>query len=343
MSKRPSHVARLQSDTQTIPNARTGGVKPLPGEPRLQDPTVTEWNDLGGAAEAPPGNGQVVDEVPQNDDAKQDQIRVLLNRQLATDETPPAEDAPAEPAAAAPAPAAAPTRRERLDGLDAKVEGEKQRLALERQLGEERKRREAAEAAAADPIAAARARGMTVDQILDLALAEPGEKPPAAPAIPAEVDKRLTAIEQRERDLQRREALGVVESLTKDLDIPVVRATNRVTVTDGQGGSRVMSGRELVLETAKRLWEQEGSPAGQQHAYIAKAAPLVEEQLVEDQRPAFEAYASKRGAKVDPPKPTVPPTLGRRTGGSAPNAPAAPTLPEDDHERREAIKRRMGW
>jgi hypothetical protein len=356
MAKRNAPSRIMSESPAGIPNAREGGVKANPGESRLLPATETPWNDLASTGETPPDNNQVVEETPP-DEGKEEQIRALLNRQFKEEpeEKPPA----ATPAAAAPAvpadekpPAAAPpaTRKDILGALAS----EKARLKLEGQLRDERAKRTAAEQAVADPIAAARARGMTTEQILDLAL---GEKPapPAHVAPPAtEADKRLTRLEQERAQEKRTAALGVVDALTKDLDIPVVRATQRVTVTDGQGGSVVMSGKELVLETAKRLWEDDGSPDGQNHLYVAKAAQAVEAQLIEDQKDAFEAYAAKRGAPAggapaaDPaptpkPKADAPPALGRRTGGAGVQPAAAVKLPDDEDERHTAIKARFGW
>ncbi len=354
MAKRNAAPSRLMSSPAApIPNAREGGVKAGPGESRLLESSVTEWNDLAATGEVPPDNNQVIEDT-KPDDEKQEQIRALLNRQLHTEDKPdePAPAAAAAPAAAPveekpPVPAEPPATRKDIFGA---LASEKARLKLEGELREERKARKAAEDAVADPIAAARKRGLTTEQILDLALGtKDAPAAPAAPAIPPEVDKRLSAIEQREANLRQQQALQVVDSLTKELDIPVVRATQRVTVTDGNGGQTVMSGKELVLETAKRLWEMDGSPEGQNHHYIAKAAPLVEAQLIEDQKPAFEAYAAKRGAPaggaapVAKPKPEAPPALGRRTGGAGAQPAAALKLPDDEDERHTAIKARFGW
>ncbi len=348
MAKRNAPSRIMSEAPAGIPNAREGGVKANPGESRLLPATETPWNDLASTGETPPDNNQVVEETPP-DEGKEEQIRALLNRQFKEPEEKPAAPAAAAPAAPAevkpPAPAAAPATRKDILGA---LASEKARLKLEGELRDERAKRTKAEQAVADPIAAARARGMTTEQILDLAL---GEKPAPAPATPApatEADKRLTRLEQERAQEKRTAALGVVDALTKDLDIPVVRATQRVTVTDGQGGSVVMSGKELVLETAKRLWEDDGSPDGQNHLYVAKAAQAVEAQLIEDQKDAFEAYAAKRGAPAGgapevKPKPEAPPALGRRTGGAGAQPAAAIKLPEDEDERHTAIKARFGW
>jgi hypothetical protein len=109
-----------------------------------------------------------------------------------------------------------------------------------------------------------------------------------------------------------------------------------------------MSGRELVLQTAQRLWERDGKPDGDRRKYIAKAAPLVEQQLVDDQKDAFEAYASKvagrtPAAAAAPPKPRkAPPSLGRNTGGGGAAPAASLKLSDDIDERQQQIKARLG-
>jgi len=233
------------------------------------------------------------------------------------------------------------------------VAAERAKLDIERQLGEERRKRQEAEAAlSGDLLSIARAKGITRDQALDLLMADPAtlpDKPPEKPSTDPALNDRVAKLEQREAEINRREAMTIVERLTEKMDIPVVRATRRVTVESSDGKTEVMSGLELVHATARRLWEQDGSPAGQQHAYVAKAAPLVEEQLIEDQRGVLEAYAAKRGAPAaaatPPKKPTPAPSVGKRTGGAAPRAGSNEALPAnlEAEERREAVKARFGW
>jgi len=370
---KPNRSTRIETESSGIPNAREGGVRLKPGESRLQDPTEETWNDLSNEGSPPPDNNQVVDddeapEAARTDDEKQDKIRTLLGRQFSGKEV--ADDAAAvvdginartEEVAGGAAAATEdeeeeeapanepPTRRDLMDRVDA----EQRRLALEKQLGTERRAREQAEAQLKGGLlAVAKAQGLTKDQAIDALLSADDAAPaPAAPAPAATdpgVNDRLTRLEQRERDINRREALGVVDEVTKELDIPVVRATSRVTVSEDGGRTTVMSGRELVLQTAQRLWERDGKPDGDRRKYIAKAAPLVEQQLVDDQKEAFEAYAAKvAGGKAPAPTPTpkprkAPPSLGRNTGGGGAAPAASLKLSDDIDERQQQIKARLG-
>ncbi len=365
---KPNRSTRIETESSGIPNAREGGVRLKPGESRLQDPSESTWNDLSNEGSPPPDNNQVVDdaeapEAARTEDDKQDKIRALLGRQFSGKEV--TDGAAPVVAGAAPAatedeeeetetPAAdePPTRRDLMDRVDA----EQRRLTLEKQLGTERRAREQAEAQLKGGLlAVAKAQGLTKDQAIDALLSAnddgataPAAAAPAASTDPA-VNDRLTRLEQRERDINKREALSVVEEVTKDLDIPVVRATSRVTVSEDGGRTTVMSGRELVLQTAQRLWERAGKPDGDRRQFITKAAPLVEQQLVEDQKDAFEAYASKvnggkaPAAAATPPKTRkAPPSLGRSTGGGGAAPAASLKLSDDADERSQQIKARLG-
>jgi len=378
-SAAPTRNNRVESPSASkIPNAREGGVRPAPGESRLQDPTVTDWNDLANPSEfgEQPPDGVIPDEdheerqAAQSAEEKEQKIRALLGRQLghtdddgagaagATDDggetTETTEggetETEEEPAAAASgADEKPPSRRD----LMASVDAEQKRLTLERELGNERQARRAAEEALKGGLlAAAKRQGLTKDQAIDLLLSDPNEGTTPAPAAntPDPVNERLTRLEQREREVNKREALEVVETVTKDLDIPVVRATARVSVPGADGRTVVMSGRELVLQTAQRLWENAGKPAGDRKAFIAEAAPLVEAQLIDEQKEAFEAYAKKNGggsssASPTPkpkPKPTAP-ALGRRSPGPGARPAKEMKLPDDPDERRNAIKARFNF
>lgn len=370
-SAKPNRGNRIESGGSSIPNAREGGVRPAPGESRLQDPSETPWNDLASAkdfGETPPdGDDTPTDEIEERQVAqsaaeKQDKIRTMLGRQFSGGAEPgegtPAveavtEEAPAteeEQATEVPAAEEPPSRRT----LMASVDAEQKRLGLERELGNERKARKQAEEALKGGLGEiARRQGLTKDQALELILSDPNAD--AAPTKPATttdpgVNDRLTRLEQRERDVNKREALGVVDEVTKELSIPVTRATARVTVTDEKGRTEVMSGRELVLRTAQRLHELDGSPSGvDRRTYITKAAAKVEAQLIDDQKDAFEAYAQSKGAApaaaAPPAKPrAAPPSLGRRAAGpgATPAGAGGAKLPEDPDERRTAIKARFG-
>jgi len=379
---KPNRSTRIETESSGIPNAREGGVRLKPGESRLQDPSESTWNDLSNEGSPPPDNNQVVDddeapEVARTEDEKQDKIRTLLGRQFSGKEV--ADDAAAvvdginarteevaggaaatedeEEETETPAADEPPTRRDLMDRVDA----EQRRLTLEKQLGTERRAREQAEAQLKGGLlAVAKAQGLTKDQAIDALLSanDDGAAPVAAAPAPSTdpaVNDRLTRLEQRERDINKREALSVVEEVTKELDIPVTRATSRVTVTDetrrgndGKALTTVMSGRELVLQTAQRLWERAGKPDGDRRQFITKAAPLVEQQLVDDQKDAFEAYASKVAGKTPaaagtPPKPRkAPPSLGRNTGGGGAAPAASLKLSDDIDERQQQIKARLG-
>lgn len=355
MSKRSGPQTRVQSEPTKIEDARSNGVRPLPGESRRQDPTESVWNDLQSDTGGPPTTegAPVVDEGKVEGD-KEQQIRALLNKQLVKDE--PAEGETAEepetktdePVKTEVTEPAKPTRRDMLGNLDA----EKQKRKLERELKEERAARQTAEAALkGDLLAVARAKGLTKDQALNAILEAPDSTPAAAIAAADPINERLSRLEQRERDLNQRQALEVVETLTKDLDIPLVRASARIAVQDDKGVTRYLSGRELVLETAQQLWlddgeprDAQGRPTGQTE-YIRRAAAAAEEQLYEDDRPRFEAVIAKKAKApaAAPVKKEAAPAVGRRTGGAGPKVSAGDGLPEDVDERRMAIKARMGW
>ncbi len=348
------------------------GVKPAPGESRIQEPAEpTVWDPSSESQEtAPPADRATpaVDDTGKpaaapTDEDKAARIRKILNggggeeQEEETTETeeekPKADDKPAEPAKP-------PSRRDILAGLSA----EKQKRVLENQLREERQKREDAErraeaarrlATEGDILSIAKARGLTTDQAIDLLMNPPAEPRKPAPAAKPEDDtgERLSRLEQREREVIKREALSVLDEVTKDLDIPVVRATTRVAVADSAGRTQVMTGRELVLATAQRLWEADGKPAGDRRKYLAEAAPLVEQQLIDDDKERLEAYASKKNGgakpasdgkpapKPAPKKPPVP-SVGTRSGGATEKH-EPPALPDDPDERREAIKRRFGF
>lgn len=363
MAKR-SATAR-SAPTRMNVHVDNGHVKAEPGEARIQEPTVTEWDPMEGAVETPPEDKTVPKpdddappartEAPKDDADKQARIRKLLANEPEADAEP--EDKPAaEEKPRADEPAKPTSRRDILANLSA----ERAKRQLEQQLKDERAAREKAERDRdeatkllkdGDLLSFARARGLTTDQAIDLLMNPTAEQPkPAAPAVDP-INERLTRLEQRERDLLQREALARLEEETKELDIPVTRATSRVAVADGRGGTRVMSGRELVLATAQRLWEADGKPEGKQREYIKEAAPLVEEQLIADDKERFEAYAKKNGIKpaaaADKEKPAASkkppvPSVGSRSGGATAKV-EAPELPDDPDERRQAIKRRMGW
>jgi len=370
MAKRSPGPAAKAAARVNMPSDNSG-VKPGPGEARIQEPTVTEWNPMEESQEAPPDDTKPpIDDAgkyapPANAAEKEARIRKALfgdteaaDGDEAKDDTEQPDDKPA--ADAKPEPSKPPTRGDMMANLRA----EREKRTLENQLKEERAARKAAEeraeaarklATEGDILSIAKARGLTTDQAIDLLMNPPAEPTkPTAPAKPADdTNERLSRLEQREREVIRREALSVLDEETKELDIPVVRATTRVAVADGSGGTRVMSGRELVLATAQRLWEADGKPEGDRRKYFKEAAPLVEEQLIADDKDRLEAYARKVGgkpsgeakpaaAKPVAKKPPVP-SVGSRSGGGAAEKQEAPPLPDDPDERRQAIKRRLGW
>jgi len=363
MAKR-SALAR--SASTRMPRQDSGNVKAEPGESRIQEPTVTEWDPHASDLQEKPDDRTVpaIDDAqvgrpqatPPADEAdKQARIRKLLSNDAPDEE--PAED-PA-PAAEQPKPVAEPAKPPARRDILANLGAEKQKRQLEQQLKAERERADKAEKDRdeaskllkdGDLLSFAKARGLTTDQAIDMLMNPPAEpaKPPPAPAAD-QTNERLSRLEQRERDLLQREAMARLEEETKELDIPVTRATSRVAVTDNKGGSRIMSGRELVLATAQRLWEADGRPAGKQREYIKEAAPLVEQQLIDDDKDRFEAYAKKTGGgtpaaapKPAPAKKPAVPSVGSRSGGSSPKQ-EVPELPDDPDERRLAIKQRLGW
>lgn len=339
-----------------------GFTKPEAGESRIQEPTVTEWDPMEGTGETPPEDrstpsiddpnlGRSTPTPPKDEAEKQERIRKLLSNDQE-------EEKPAE-TAAKPEPAKEETKPASRRDILANLGAEKAKRSLEAQLKEERDKRVKAEqdAAAARKLMSeadirevAKARGMTTDQVIDMLLnpeAEATKPAQAAPQVDQQTNERLSRLEQRERELLQREALSRMDEETKELDIPVTRATNRVAVAQADGSTRIMSGRELVLATAQRLWEADGKPAGKQREYIKEAAPLVEEQLVADDKERFEAYAKKVGVKPaegKPPtkKPAVP-SVGSRSGGATARQEEPPPLPDDPDERRLAIKQRLGW
>lgn len=366
MAKR-SPTSRGVSTRMNV-NVDNGHVKPEPGEARIQEPTVTEWDPHDGDPGVKPEDARVPDindetvgrpvATPPADEAdKQARIRKLLSNEerAAEEET---EDQKPAPEAAKPAvsePVKPATRRDILANLGA----ERQKRTLEQQLKTERSTRERTErerddalklAREGDLLSIAKARGLTSDQAIDLLINPQAEQPKPAAAAPADqTNERLTRLELRERDLNRREALAVLDDETKELDIPVTRATNRVAVADDKGRTTIMSGRDLIMATAQRLWEADGKPAGDRRHYLKEAAPLVEETLINDDKDRFEAYAKRGGgtpAKPEP-KPVVTkkaavPSVGSRSGGATTKT-ETPELPDDPDERRQIIKRRLGW
>lgn len=366
MAKR-SATARSAPSRMNV-QVDNGHVKTEPGEARIQEPSVTEWDPTGDPTKeaAPPEDKRVPGahdtttpartEAPKDDADKQERIRKLLSNETPAAEETETEEKPAETEKPAAEPTKPTSRRDILANLGA----ERAKRSLEQQLKTEREARAEAERRADDAtkmlkdgdlLSFARARGLTSDQAIDLLMnpkAEAAKPEKPTPAADTQTNDRLTRLEQRERDLQRREALSVVEEETKELDIPVTRATSRVAVADENGRTRTMSGRDLIMETAQRLWESDGKPAGDRRKYIKEAAPLVEEQLIADDKDRFEAYA-KRGTVAAKPeakpattkKPAVP-SVGSRSGGSTAKV-ETPELPEDPDERRLAIKRRLGW
>ncbi len=356
----------VQHPPGEVENARAGGVRPTPGESRIQAPDESTWNDLADSEERPMSNNKDMKEVATGED-KESKIRALLRRPASevtaaevaeaadgsTEEVTEATEEPGtteEPAEVAETP---PARREMFD----KVDAEAKRVSLERQLREANAARKAAEDAikTGDLASIMKARGITKDQAIDLILSDPNAT--AAPAATVDpIDARLTKIEERERAAMRREAVVVVGEHTKDLKIPVTRATKAVTVVDGDGRQRIMSGMELIVATAQRLHQMDGSPPHRApNSYLKEAALATEQQLIADQKEAFEAYAEEhRGApKPTPgeggaPKPRTtskaPPTgLGRTGGGTGATKKDDIRLPEDQDDRQKAIKARFGW
>jgi len=247
-----------------------------------------------------------------------------------------------------------PSRKERIAGIDGKLAAEKSRLATERALAEERQKRKELEATlqGTDVLAFARARGMTKDQAIDALLDANDTAAAAGHAAPdpmKAINDRVANLEAREREVTRREAQSIVERVTSDMDIPVTRATKRVAVQGEDGRTEMMSGLELVTATARRLWEQAGSPDGGVASFLKEAAEKVEDTLINDQREVLEAYAAKKtaGGKAPPaaPKRPAPPAVGRRTGagGGPSTAPEPIKLSDDQDERQRQIKARFGW
>ncbi|HET7036581.1 MAG TPA: hypothetical protein VFI42_12935 [Thermomicrobiaceae bacterium] len=254
------------------------------------------------------------------------------------------------------APAAKPKRKD----LFARIDEEKRRLDIENELKTERQKREELERTVkqGSTLQILQARGMTREQALEELLTNPEEAAAAAEPTKKEKDpeveklrsdvERLQA-ERREANMQA--ALRIVENTAKDLDVPLVRAAKKIPVPTDNGGVRIVSGYQLVLETARALWEQAGQ-TGEHAAHLKEAAELVEEQLQEENQELLDAYAKKRGGgakdgekdetDAKPAKKPAPPAVGKRMSAGSPREASGAKLPMDPEERKAAVKARLG-
>lgn len=326
-----------------------GGNQAKVDAPHLEAETV-EWGK-----EDSPTEGAAVAELKESmpdADARAAKVAALLGRSVdpaATEEAekePAAEEPPAEEAKPEPP---KPSRKD----LMANIASEKQRLGLEQTLKTERAERERLEklVKSGSALQLLQARGMSREAALQELLENPEVAEDATPPEKnPEVEELKTKVSQMEADnaaKAMKSALAYTESATKDLDVPLVRAAKKIPVPTDNGGVRMVSGHQLVMETAYAL-SREAGDADNPAIYLKQAAELVEEQLAEEHKELLEAYEAKRGKKPAEKEPeekkqAAPPALGKRmTGGTNKVVPGG-GLPRDADERRQAVKERFGW